>query len=106
MQKSNKCEDFEVRFCCPKIESTSRAALFTAQHSKRKSRNCTDTTLPILPTRFEPRKLNRQFKKSGLTKIIALFISISLELNYLNFARRKNNQIEIININPIQASLS
>ena len=68
--QTSKCEDFEVRFCCPKIESTE--ASLTTQFPELNSTNnmeairkkLTDIT-ERLPRSFETtRKVNRLFRKS------------------------------------------
>ena len=76
---TSKCEDFEVRFCCPKIESVSTEASLTTQFPDLNSTNNMETISKTingitkrLPKSFEKlRKLNRLLRKS--------FISILFE---------------------------
>ena len=71
MQTTSTCEDFEVRFCCPKIESSSAEASLTNRFPELNSRNNTETIrktitdiIERLPSRENIRKLNRLFRKS------------------------------------------
>ena len=71
MQTTSKCEDFEVRFCCPKIEPTSAAVSLTTQFSEINSTNNMETIrqeiteiTESLPKSFEKlRKLNELMSK-------------------------------------------
>ena len=58
--KDFECEDFEVRFCCPKDEIVSTSTPLLTESVTPIPKNCTATILKTLPKNLdELRKLNR-----------------------------------------------